>query len=805
MKKKSNSAKALSSSMGLRFLPLSLSLLLFLLPILLFPAILTVKQDGTGDFTIIQEAYLAASSGDTVLVWPGTYYENLYITDHNKDITIASLHLTTLDKSYIQNTIIDGNQNGSCVVVKNTDQAEVVINGFTVQNGNSYNTEQKNGGGIYINTASPSIKNCIIQNNIAIHGGGIHCSYSNTYFSGITVRNNHAYLSGGGVKCSYDANTIFDPLYKCNIYLNYSPYGSDYKKNNYSPSQEIILDTFTVQQTNQHFIYSNDVYGYPLDDLTIEIENGKIEPVNNNLYVNPETGDDANNGLTPGAALKTIAYALHIIASDSLDPKSIYLSNGTYSPSTNGELFPLNGRSYVSLIGESRDSTIFDADSLYYFFRSYGLMKNIQIESISFKNGYGFLNTSYLSGLIIQISNNVELCNLLLSNCTGIGVSGLYFSKSGNIKTNKTHLDNNKGAPNFFAANSFDPPKKFSINKCLITGAGPAHDINYEGSGMNIGGSLPEPGMISGKITNLQITDNLRIPDPLWGPGMAGGLIVSNHAKVDLVNATIGKNVLRGEQGFTVNVNEGSELNIYNSILFGDSLNELSLGYPSGSDFPATASIAYSNIEGGEDEIMNWYNQHTLNWLDGNIDEDPRWAGTGDTTYYLLNDSPCINAGTPMYEEGMDYPYIKIENEKIVLYKYDGDTIHLPSTDLAGNPRISGGRIDMGAYEYQDTTSAIGGPAKTEYDTKVLAYPNPFTAHTFISFRLFNPCKVVVKISDINGRHVRTLMDAKTSRGEFTMTWEGTDDYGNVVRTGTYIINFFVNNRKITDKKIVKR
>ncbi len=111
-----------------------------------------------------------------------------------------------------------------------------------------------------------------------------------------------------------------------------------------------------------------------------------------------------------------------------------------------------------------------------------------------------------------------------------------------------------------------------------------------------------------------------------------------------------------------------------------------------------------------------------------------RAGGTGDTAYYLQWDSLFINAGTPMYEEGMDFLHIKIEDEKNVLYKYEGDTISLPSTDLAGNPSISRVRIDMGAYKYQDTTSAISRSASIEDDNKVLVYPNPFTAHTLISF-----------------------------------------------------------------------
>lgn len=355
--------------------------------------------------------------------------------------------------------------------------------------------------------------------------------------------------------------------------------------------------------------------------------------------------------------------------------------------------------------------------------------------------------------------------------------------------------------------NNFAPTKYFEINNCRITGTGPMPDIHDgEGLAMGISGSLPNPGLMSGKITNLQITDNLRVPDPYWGPGTTVGLIVSDHATVDLINATVGNNVLRGEQGFAVNVADGSELNIYNSVFYGDSLRELSLGNNYISNYPATAGIAYTDIEGGAEHITNWYNQNTLNWLDGNKDEDPHWAGSGDTAYYLLNDSPCINAGTPMYELGMAYPYIKIENGKIVLYKYDGDTVHLPGTDLAGNPRISGGRIDMGAYEYQDTATIIRElPSEVRDENAVSVYPNPFSSHTFVTIRLGESGKVTVVVADLNGRIVKTLTDAVVPKGEYTMTWEGDDNQGNEVKEGIYIITIYVNGKRAGSAKIVKR
>ena len=71
---------------------------------------LTVKQDGSGDWTTIQSAVNATADGDTVLVWPGTYYENVNFNGYG--ITIASLELTTGDESYIGTTIVNGNQTG---------------------------------------------------------------------------------------------------------------------------------------------------------------------------------------------------------------------------------------------------------------------------------------------------------------------------------------------------------------------------------------------------------------------------------------------------------------------------------------------------------------------------------------------------------------------------------------------------------------------------------------------------------------------------------------------------------------------
>lgn len=82
---------------------------------------LTVDQDSTADYQLIQAAVAAADSGDTVEVRPGTYREQVTIND--------SSTLVAPDRA-----ILDGSRftNGTAITV--TDTAEADVSGFTVRN-----------------------------------------------------------------------------------------------------------------------------------------------------------------------------------------------------------------------------------------------------------------------------------------------------------------------------------------------------------------------------------------------------------------------------------------------------------------------------------------------------------------------------------------------------------------------------------------------------------------------------------------------------------------------------------------------
>ena len=154
------------------------------------------------DQPTIQAGINVAVDGDTVLVQPGTYVEN--INYNGKLITVASLFLTTQDTTYISQTVINGSEIGSVVVFENQEDSTAVLTGFTITNGFS-----EYGGGIHCqNNSSPSLKNITISGNGSPAGGGVYCqNNSNLKLENVTIIGN-ASVAGGGIHCCGGSSPI---------------------------------------------------------------------------------------------------------------------------------------------------------------------------------------------------------------------------------------------------------------------------------------------------------------------------------------------------------------------------------------------------------------------------------------------------------------------------------------------------------------------------------------------------------------------------------------------------------------------
>lgn len=759
-----------------------------------------IKQDGSGDFTIIQEGINASVHSDTVLVYPGRYYEN--VNFNGKNITLASLELITGDENYITTTIIDGNQQGSCIKLE-SNEYEAIIRGFSITKGFGdiiYGDIDRLGGGIRISTTfqtdpiNACVVNCNIFNNYATSGGGIYIDNSDIMLSGVSIYNNYA-CNGGGLNVVDESNITFDPINLCNIYNNFAGQALDILASDAVNDIHVIVDTFTVQVQFDYFAY----YQRSITStgvITIEPQNHYLERINHNLYIS-SNGDDDNSGLTPDEPMKTIALALQKIESDSLNPKAVYVAEGIYSRELNDQIYPFSAKKYVSLIGEDMNTTILNNDyseSTYtmrhdkgfnslenFTFRTLGqnsyfsihaahsesvLFKNIIVENCNVDHGSINIYRSYdiiIDKLIIQ--NNVsEFC------------SGFLFD-GGNVIIKNSVFDNNDSiGPYQFVSNFYCQVDDYlELENCIFSNSDipPFPDEEY----YTIQISAQQDCSPDIKLSNCLFTNN----STTNGSYIAR---ISSPGSVEVNNCTFTQNT-----SHICPLGIFGEIDFRNNILYNNESDyeyEINTGnYPT---IPSILNVEYCDIEGGEDAIYpgNPPNEAIINWLEGNIDEDPLFLLSGADPYQLTELSSCIDTGTP-----------------------DTTGLFLPPWDLLHNYRVWDGNedgiaiIDMGCYEFGADTVGVFYNELPIINYELRNYPNPFNPETKIVFDLPESGRVKLEIYNIKGQKVKTLLDCYMSSGRSELLWNSKDDNNKSVASGVYFYKLITPSKSITNRMLL--
>ncbi len=210
------------------------------------------------DYPTIQQGINASEDADTVLVQPGTYFEN--INFNGKNITVASLFLITQDTSYISETIIDGNYENKVVKFVNGENRDARMIGFKLQHGAL--------GGVWCDNSMPTISNNIIIDNEGswpIVSRGINCREASP-----KIINNTISLNDGGISVNISSNPIiafnkissnrFDGIYITDysypvIYNNHicnNSHAGVWCHNNAYP----IISNNIISENNEDGIYS---------------------------------------------------------------------------------------------------------------------------------------------------------------------------------------------------------------------------------------------------------------------------------------------------------------------------------------------------------------------------------------------------------------------------------------------------------------------------------------------------------------------------------------------------------------------
>ena len=262
---------------------------------------LYVKSDGTGEGASWEEATndvaWALSTAEAVYqtygympeIWVA---EGVYHGNTTASIAFAYTKGTKLyggfagnetelsQRDYINHvTVLDG-QNTRQVLASQSptsySSVNTIIDGFTIRNG--YTTSAY-GGGVYINNGNTYLRNCVITNNYAYHGGGVYAAGGSSnyivYIDRCTITDNTTMNYGGGVYGFYAKisnssitnnvstasygygggiyNGNMDTIINCLIAGNSSYYGAGIYFNN---SNKTVINSTIVNN------YAPGSYGY---------------------------------------------------------------------------------------------------------------------------------------------------------------------------------------------------------------------------------------------------------------------------------------------------------------------------------------------------------------------------------------------------------------------------------------------------------------------------------------------------------------------------------------------------------------
>ncbi len=790
------------------------------LPFLLLSVTRTVSLDGTQQYTSIQTAINACGDGDFVLVYPGEYFENI---ECSVSITLASLEFTTNDTTYVSQTIINGNADGTCVSYWSGSQT---LRGFTITNGGEASDGSSEGGGIFAyETSSLSVINCDIVNNKSTYRSGIETSSGMVLISGTKIHHNYSQMTGGGVRIFDATSVVFDPVNLCSVYENYSNSPTDILIANVQSDVTITLDMFTVMNPTSYFAYFGH-FTNPEETYTLTVipQRAYLTEVNSNLYVSAN-GSDNNSGLTPQAPLKNAAVAMHRIASDASSPKEVILLSHSYSIN-NQDMFPIAIKSYTTLKSTTGNSVIFCPE---FAPVSASYQTNATIDGIIFypsqqdsiesairaSDSYGLtlrnsevtgFNVHFFAPIYLQRCDDFLMENTYIHDIQGDGVALLFpaYWINGTLRNCRfenlinPYSDMQGGTNNTIG---FVIKDYLNIENCVFK------DITRVLNDGEAAISIIQSDYSTECIIN--IVNNLFIN--IHGPQYDGDAIeMLAKYPLESLSTNIINNTFANITSDRFAVVGTGHFYYYNNIFSNSTPYDIGVADFTNNGIAPELYMDSNCIYGGIGRVL--YDANTdFTWLDNNIDADPLFQGNdwaSSLSYQLISNSPCIDAGTD-----------------------DTLGLNLPFADLIGNYRIWNNRIDMGCYEY-------GAPPVTNDDPELpipgngiqlSLYPNPVYAtgskesYSFIEFTLPKKAKEppVVEIYNLKGQRVRSLTisqsyndmvlkaglskEVNTGWEFYSTVFDCKDLNSRPLATGIYLIRVKADGRQKTAKLTILR
>jgi len=252
------------------------------------------------DYPTIQDAINQATSGDTIFVHNGTYYEHVII---DKSVSLIGEKRNA--------TIIDGEDTGSVIhIVANN----VYLSNFTIQNGG----KGLSGNGIFIDHSSD---NNISHNTIANSTDGIYLFYStrNTLFNNTASDNKYGIILRSSSDNRIYGNTAPDNKYGIALYSssNNEVHGNNAYRNKFN--------AIYLNSSNNNLISSNNISNNN-EGIRLDFSNNSV--ISGNIISNNDYGirlSSSSNNLVSGNTITNNYYGVYLQSSSNTN--TIYHNN----------------------------------------------------------------------------------------------------------------------------------------------------------------------------------------------------------------------------------------------------------------------------------------------------------------------------------------------------------------------------------------------------------------------------------------------------------------------------------------------
>lgn len=320
----------------------------------------------------IQAAINAAYDGDTIWVADGTY-----TGPGNRDIDFLGKAITVKSENGPENCIIDiqGSQEDlhTGFYFHSGEDANSVLDGFIIQNGTGKETEYSGllvsaGGGIYCIDSAPSIRNCTLQNNLALVGAAIYYGPGyffeeqrdyDIYLYNCKFVNNQAgyeYLTNGdSILYSFCNDMVIEKcIFTGNISINiYSGNGACcvYSRNLIVKNSIFSGNTALVTSTITHYITDETGIGCVIENCTFDNNRNQSGEYGSQIFI---------------SIINNVGYALGMInISNSIFTENPFTSDLLEEINEHGELSELASICYNAIAGGWGDLGNIDVDPLF--------------------------------------------------------------------------------------------------------------------------------------------------------------------------------------------------------------------------------------------------------------------------------------------------------------------------------------------------------------------------------------------------------------------------------------------------------